>query len=96
MAAVPAEKQQSSSPPVLIDSAHRSEWLRSWRRFRANRLAVVGLIFIILICLMAIFAPAIAPHDPTEIIAKRGAEATPEHPIGFDDKFFNKRCRIDG
>ncbi|MEZ4659622.1 MAG: ABC transporter permease [Caldilineaceae bacterium] len=50
-----------------------------------NKLAVLGLIFILLICLMAIFAPLLAPYDPTEIIAKRGAPATPEHPLGFDD-----------
>lgn len=85
MGAVPAETKQSPSPPILINTAHRSEWQRSWRRFQTNRLAVAGLFFVILICLMAIFAPVIAPHDPTEIIAKRGAPATPAHPIGFDD-----------
>lgn len=67
------------------ETKRRSEWVQGWRRFRANKLAVVGLTFILLICLMAIFAPVLAPHDPTEIIARRGAPATAEHPIGFDD-----------
>jgi ABC-type dipeptide/oligopeptide/nickel transport system permease subunit len=37
-----------------------------WRRFRRNRLAVLGLAFIVLLILVAIFAPLIAPHDPIE------------------------------
>lgn len=67
------------------ETKRRSELLQSWRRFRANKLAVVGLIVILIVCAMAIFAPIISPHDPTEIIAKRGAPATAQHPIGFDD-----------
>jgi len=77
----PSQKDLS----LADNTQRRSELMQSWRRFRANKLAIVGLIFILLICLMAIFAPAIAPHDPTDIIAKRGAPATAEHPIGFDD-----------
>jgi ABC-type dipeptide/oligopeptide/nickel transport system permease subunit len=37
-----------------------------WRRFRANRLAMVGLTFIVLLLLVAIFAPLIAPYSITE------------------------------
>jgi peptide/nickel transport system permease protein len=35
-----------------------------WRRFRKNKLAVVGLVFFTLICLMAIFAPFLTPYRP--------------------------------
>lgn len=70
---------------VREEAKRRSEFTQAWRRFRANRLAMVGLLFILLICLMAIFAPLIAPYDPTEIIARRGAEASAAHPLGFDD-----------
>ena len=76
------QKQQLS---LVKETERRSEWLQAWRRFRSNKLAVAGLIFIVLICLMAIFAPLLAPFDPTEIIAKRGAPASAEHPLGFDD-----------
>ena len=76
------QKQQLS---LVKETESRSEWLQAWRRFRSNKLAVAGLIFIVLICLMAIFAPLLAPFDPTEIIAKRGAPASAEHPLGFDD-----------
>jgi oligopeptide transport system permease protein len=35
----------------------------AWRRFRRNKAAVVGLAFIVLIFLLAIFAPIVAPYD---------------------------------
>ncbi|KRQ87317.1 Glutathione transport system permease protein GsiD [Caloramator mitchellensis] len=35
-----------------------------WRRFRKNKLAVLGLIVLIVLYLSAIFAPLIAPYDP--------------------------------
>lgn len=37
-----------------------------WRRFRRDRLAVAGGIVVILLVLVAVFAPYLAPHDPTE------------------------------
>jgi peptide/nickel transport system permease protein len=35
-----------------------------WRRFRRNKLAVVGLVIVVIMILTAIFAPLIAPSDP--------------------------------
>jgi len=35
-----------------------------WAYFSENRGAVIGLAFFVLVCLVAIFAPLIAPHDP--------------------------------
>lgn len=37
-----------------------------WRRFRQNRLAVAGLVFIVMILLVAVFADFIAPYGYTE------------------------------
>jgi dipeptide transport system permease protein len=37
-----------------------------WRAFRENRGAVAGLAVVAAICLVAIFAPLIAPHSPIE------------------------------
>ena len=37
-----------------------------WRRFRRNKLAVVGLVMILLLMFVAIFAPAIAPYEIDE------------------------------
>lgn len=81
-----APVQQDQQKIALADtSARRSEWLQSWRRFRANRMAVLGLIFIIAICVMAVAADLIAPHDPTfSFRGKRGAPTEAGHLIGFD------------
>ncbi len=37
-----------------------------WNAFRENRGAVIGLAVVLLIVLVAIFAPLLAPHDPIE------------------------------
>lgn len=83
MASNSTEKRKPASLEAEVEQ--RSEWARGWRRFRANRLAVVGLAFVILLCLMAIFADVLVPYDPIEIVSgKRGAPPTPEHPLGWD------------
>src|SRR5947208_16603621 len=38
-----------------------------WRRFRRNRLAVVGLVIIVVMALAAIFAPLITRYSPTAL-----------------------------
>ena len=71
--------------PVAEELPRRSERSRAWRRFKANRMAVIAGAFIILLCLMAIFADTIVPHDPLEIYSgKRGVGPSSEHLMGFD------------
>ncbi len=64
----------------------RSEWSQAWRRFRANRIAVGGLVVILLLALMAIFAPLLSPYDPIDEIFRgmRGGSPTLAHPFGYD------------
>lgn len=38
----------------------------TWKRFRSDRLAIVGLVIIVIFALAAIFAPVIAPYNPSE------------------------------
>ena len=38
----------------------------TWKRFRGDRLAMVGLVIIFIFAAAAIFAPVIAPYDPSE------------------------------
>jgi peptide/nickel transport system permease protein len=84
MAVAPLQQER----PVLTLTAptkRRSEWLQAWRRFRANRAAIAGLLFIVLVCLMAIFANLVIPFDPTHSYpGMRGVAPTWEHPLGFD------------
>ena len=38
----------------------------TWKRFRGDKLAIVGLVVIFIFAMAAIFAPVIAPYNPTE------------------------------
>ncbi len=71
---------------LIAETARRSEWSQSWRRFRANRIAVGGLIVILLLVLLAVFAPLFSPYDPIEDVFRgmRGGSPTAAHPFGFD------------
>jgi len=53
------------SPDALLIE-HRSLWGEIWRRFRRDKFAMVGVVAIIILVLVAILAPWIAPHDPTK------------------------------
>jgi peptide/nickel transport system permease protein len=43
---------------------HRSEWRRSVRTLTRNRLVIAGLAMCVLVVLVAIFAPVLAPYNP--------------------------------
>jgi peptide/nickel transport system permease protein len=49
---------------MLIESS--SLWGEIWRRFRRDKFAMIGLVIIILLVMIAVLAPWIAPHDPTK------------------------------
>jgi peptide/nickel transport system permease protein len=55
------------------------------RRFRRNRMAMVGLAFIILLGLMAIFANLIAPFEYAERTSEFRAPPSRDHLFGTDD-----------
>lgn len=40
-----------------------SYWSDAWRRLRQNKLAMLGLVFLVLLALMAIFGPILSPYD---------------------------------
>jgi peptide/nickel transport system permease protein len=45
----------------------------AWRRFRRNQLGVLGAIIVLTLLILAIFAPQLAPYDPSEqsLLARR-------------------------
>ena len=78
-----------SDSPVSRGQARWGQSYRVWLALKANRLAMVGLWIVIILTLLAIFAPLIAPYDPLEGIGGlRGARLEPPsraHPLGTDD-----------
>ena len=50
----------------LASGAPPSSWQEFWRGFSKNKGAVIGLVFMAIVCLAALFAPWVAPYDPIE------------------------------
>jgi peptide/nickel transport system permease protein len=55
-----------------------------WRRFRRDKAAVIALGFIVLLVIMAIFAPLIAPHGYAELTPDLRAGPSSKHLFGTD------------
>ena len=81
-----ASTTSASNAQLISATARRSEWSQSWRRFRANRIAVGGLAVILLLLILAIFAPVFSPYDPINDVFRgmRGVGPTADHPFGYD------------
>ncbi|HET7035654.1 MAG TPA: ABC transporter permease [Thermomicrobiaceae bacterium] len=59
-------------------------WTDAWRRLSRNRAAKVSLLYILLVCLVAIFAPLIAPDSPNDTSATATTFAVPFWKAGHD------------
>jgi len=56
-----------------------------WRRFRRNRLAVLGAVIVVLLVLVAVFADVVAPYSPTLVNLNEQFEPPSlKHPFGTD------------
>jgi dipeptide transport system permease protein len=58
--------QAAATSAVSTDPSRRARLAEFWYYFSENRGAVIGLVFFVFLVLLAIFAPLIAPHDPTQ------------------------------
>jgi len=80
---------------VVKDNRHRSPFQLSVRRFFKNKLAVLGLIILILVILVAIFAPFFAEHDPTKTdMIKIEQSPSKEHYLGTDSSGRDNFARL--
>jgi len=55
-----------------------------WRRFRKHKLAMFSLICVIILGVVALLAPVIAPYDPEELVGSFSAAPSAEHLLGTD------------
>lgn len=71
-----------------LRSAERPLYRRAWDLFSRNRLAVLGLVFLLIFGLAALFAPVVAPYDPNAIdLIPENVLQPPSwaHPFGTDE-----------
>ena len=70
---------------IPVEVAAHPRRNRAWQRFKRFKPGVAGLIFVIGLILLAIFAPLVAPYDPTEVHTRlRGAPPSAEFRLGND------------
>ncbi|GJM74820.1 diguanylate cyclase [Paenibacillus macerans] len=61
-------------------------WRDAWRTFRKNKIAMIGLIMIVLFVIIALLAPVIAPYDfKAQELGDRLKPPSSEHWFGTDD-----------
>ena len=74
---LPSEEEAAAALPM------HSQWALVWYRFRRDRTALLGAVVVLLLILAAVFAPLLAPHDPTQIfdsgLTLDGTPAPPGH-----------------
>jgi peptide/nickel transport system permease protein len=90
------------SPPSDEDIAvaYHSQWALVWRRFRKDRMALAGAVVVGALLFIAIFAPWLAPHNPSTIfdsglsIDGSPVGPSPSFPLGADAIGHDQLSRI--
>ena len=78
---LPEEEKNSEFIAVAIKTFAKD----AWDRFRRNKLALGGLIFLIIMIVLAIVVPAVAPYQfDTQDMANRNAMPSLQHLFGTD------------
>ncbi|MFN0161828.1 MAG: ABC transporter permease [Burkholderiales bacterium] len=77
----------SLAATALIIARSPGYWQTVWRRFRRDPVAVIAAMVVLLLILMAILAPWIAPHDPLQGMSLRRLKppGTDGFPLGTDE-----------
>ncbi|MDI3341648.1 MAG: ABC transporter permease [Sphaerobacter sp.] len=81
-----AQARTLKAEEFVAQRAPRSWRQIAWQRFVRNRVAVLSALFLIVMYLVALFAPVIAPYDPNEVdILYTHARPSREHLLGTDE-----------
>ena len=86
-----------SETPQSRNQARLGRLYRGWLAFKTNRLAVVGLSLVLLLCLMALFADLLSPYSPInggDLRTERLLGPSWEHPFGTDGQARDILSRI--
>ena len=68
------------------DKTYHSYWSISWNIFKKNKVAMACLGIVIILCLVALFAPWIAPYDPdAQVLTEHLMPPSAQHWFGTDD-----------
>ena len=80
------KKKDGAAAPSVEVLQKSNQWRDVWIRLRRNKLAMVGMVIAILLTLMAILAPWVAPYDYQEqSIADRLQLPSAAHLLGTDN-----------
>ena len=60
------DEKALSAVPALEPAVGVPRRSSMWRRYRRNKLAVGGLVFVVILVIAAVFAPWVSPYDETE------------------------------
>lgn len=70
----------------ITKSERHSQGRDAWKRLRRNKLAMVGMLIVILMVFAALFADFVAPYDyAQQDLANKFADPTLAHPCGTDN-----------
>ncbi|KQV81482.1 ABC transporter permease [Rhizobium sp. Root1220] len=74
------------SPVAVQDEAPVSLWRDAWHRLKRNKLAVFGLVVVLILAFAAIFGPYLTPYDYlSQDLQARNAAPSLNHLFGTDD-----------
>ena len=73
-----------SAATISAGSARAAWWAQGWRRFRNNRLSVIGLVILTIFVAGGLLAPLIAPYGPFQLGGPRLGAPSAAHLFGCD------------
>jgi dipeptide transport system permease protein len=89
-------KNQSKQAQEAVVRPSLSYWKDSWHRLLKNKLAMTGLVFLILLAILAIFGPILSPHSiETQRLTEQNLPPSGKYWFGTDDlgrDVFTRTC----
>lgn len=89
------DQTDEAVPTAQAPGTHHSQFEMFWKEFRQNTLSLVGSAIILTMLLTALFAPFLAPHDPTTQFEAPDGEHNPM-PIGTEMLIENSAGEVVG